>query len=43
MRVKKDMMLNPKDVAKSVLSAVMVPGTAVVNEIVMQPESHQLV
>ncbi len=43
MRVKKEMMLNPKDVARSVLSAVMAPGTAVVNEIVMQPESHQLV
>ena len=43
MRVRKEMMLNPKDVARSVLSAVMAPGTAVVNEIVMQPESHQLV
>lgn len=43
MRVKKEMMLNPKDVARSVLSAVMAPGSAVVNEIVMQPESHQLV
>ncbi len=43
MRVKKEMMLSPKDVARSVLSAVMAPGTAVVNEIVMQPESHQLV
>ncbi len=43
MRVKKEMMLNPKDVARSVLSAVMAPATAVVNEIVMQPESHQLV
>lgn len=43
MRVKKEMMLNPKDVARSVLSAIMAPGTAVVNEIVMQPQSHQLV
>ncbi|GAB5407951.1 MAG: SDR family oxidoreductase [Balneolaceae bacterium] len=43
MRVKKEMMLNPKDVARSVLSAVMAPGAAVVNEIVMQPQSHQLV
>tara|TARA_R110000868_G_scaffold1211_2_gene9353 strand:+ start:75970 stop:76689 length:720 start_codon:yes stop_codon:yes gene_type:complete len=43
MRVKKEMMLSPKDVARSVLSAVMAPGSAVVNEIVMQPESHQLV
>ncbi len=43
MRVKKEMMLNPKDVARSVLSAVMAPGNSVVNEIVMQPESHQLV
>ncbi|MEQ9309940.1 MAG: SDR family oxidoreductase [Balneolaceae bacterium] len=43
MRVKKEMMLNTKDVARSVLSAVMAPGSAVVNEIVMQPESHQLV
>lgn len=43
MRVKKEIMLSPKDVARSVLSAVMAPSAAVVNEIVMQPESHQLV
>ncbi len=43
MRVKKEMMLNPKDVARSVMSAVMAPGASVVNELVIQPESHQLV
>lgn len=43
MRVKKEAMLTPKDVARSVMSAVMAPGTSVVNELVMQPESHQLV
>lgn len=43
MRVKKEMMLNAKDVARSVLSAVMAPGASVVNELVIQPESHQLV
>ncbi len=43
MRVKKEMMLNPKDVARAVFSAVMAPGASVVNELVIQPESHQLV
>lgn len=43
MRVKKDAMLKPSDVARSVMSAVMAPGSSVVNELVMQPQSHQLV
>jgi NADP-dependent 3-hydroxy acid dehydrogenase YdfG len=43
MRVKKEAMLTPSDVARSVMSAVMAPGSSVVNELVMQPESHQLV
>lgn len=43
MRVKKEAMLNPADVARSVMSAVMAPASAVVNEVVMQPQSHQLV
>lgn len=43
MRVRKEAMLSPEDVARSVMSAVMAPGTSVVNELVMQPESHQLV
>lgn len=33
------MMLNPKDVERSVLSSVMAPGTAVANEIVMHPRA----
>lgn len=43
MRVKKEMMLSPVAVAKSILSAVNIPEGSVVNEVVMQPESHQMV
>lgn len=43
MRVKKEMMLNPDAIAKSILSVVTAPEGSVVNEIVMQPESHQMV
>ena len=43
MRVKKDSMLDPKAVARTVLSTVAMPAPGVVNEIVVQPESHQLV
>jgi short-subunit dehydrogenase len=43
MRVKKEMMLNPNEVAKAVLYAVNQPSGSVLNEMVMQPQSHQLV
>lgn len=43
MRVKKEAMLTTEAVAQTVLTAVTMPGAAVVNEIVMQPESHQMV
>ena len=43
MRVKKESMLDPKTVARTVLSTVAMPTPGVVNEIVLQPESHQLV
>lgn len=43
MRVKKEAMLSPAGVAKSVLNVLTAPEGAVINEFVMQPESHQLV
>jgi len=43
MRVKKEMMLTPEEVAKSVYYAVNQPSGSVMNEVVIQPESHQLV
>lgn len=43
MRVKKDMMLSPEEVADAVFYAVNQPTGSVMNEIVIQPESHQLV
>lgn len=43
MRVKKESMLSAKDVARTILSTVAMPVPGVVNEIVLQPESHQLV
>jgi NADP-dependent 3-hydroxy acid dehydrogenase YdfG len=43
MRVKKEAMLTTEAVAQTVLATVTMPGAAVVNEIVMQPESHQMV
>ena len=43
MRVKKEAMLSPDEVARTVVSAISIPGIGVVNEVVMQPESHQLV
>lgn len=43
MRVKKEAMLSPEAVANTVVATLALPGTAVVNEVVMQPESHQLV
>lgn len=43
MRVKKEAMLTPEDVANTVAATLSLPGSAVVNEVVMQPESHQLV
>lgn len=43
MRVKKEMMLSPDEVAKAVYYAVNQPSGSVLNEVVIQPESHQLV
>lgn len=43
MRVKKEMMLTPEEVAKAVYYAVNQPSKSVMNEMVIQPESHQLV
>ncbi len=43
MRVKKDMMLSPDEVAEAVFYAVNQPSGSVMNEVVIQPESHQLV
>ena len=43
MRVKKDMMLTTEEVADAVYYAVNQPSGSVLNEVVIQPESHQLV
>ena len=43
MRVKKDMMLSPDEVADAIFYAVNQPSGSVMNEVVIQPESHQLV
>lgn len=42
MRVQKDKMLTPKEVAKSVYYAANQPEGSVLNEITIQPESHQM-
>ena len=43
MRVQKDKMLTPEEVAKSVYYAANQPDGSVLNEITIQPESHQMV
>jgi NADP-dependent 3-hydroxy acid dehydrogenase YdfG len=43
MRVQKEKMLSPDEVAKAVYYAVSQPGQSVLNEITIQPESHQMV
>jgi short-subunit dehydrogenase len=43
MRVKKEAMLSGKEVADIVAATLSLPQSAVMNEIVMQPSSHQLV
>lgn len=43
MRVQKDKMLSPDEVAKAVYYACSQPAQSVLNEIVIQPESHQMV
>lgn len=43
MRVNKDKMLTADEVAKAVYYAVNQPSGSVLNEVVIQPESHQLV
>ncbi|MGM0588430.1 MAG: SDR family oxidoreductase [Bacteroidota bacterium] len=43
MRVQKDKMLSPEEVAKAIYYAANQPQQSVMNEIVIQPESHQMV
>ncbi len=43
MRVQKDKMLTPEEIAKAIYYAVTQPGSSVLNEIVIQPDSHQMV
>ncbi len=43
MNIKKDIMLTPDEVAEAVYYAVNQPSGSVMNEVVIQPESHQLV
>ncbi|TVQ67483.1 MAG: SDR family NAD(P)-dependent oxidoreductase [Balneolaceae bacterium] len=43
MRVQKEKMLTAAEVAKAVYYAASQPGQSVLNEIVIQPESHQMV
>jgi NADP-dependent 3-hydroxy acid dehydrogenase YdfG len=43
MRVQKDKMLMPEEVAESVYHAANQPGDSVLNEMTIQPESHQMV
>ncbi len=43
MKVQKDKMLTPEEVAKATLYACNQQGASVLNELVIQPESHQMV
>ncbi len=43
MRVQKDKMLTPEEVAESVYYAANQPADSVLNEVTIQPESHQMV
>jgi NADP-dependent 3-hydroxy acid dehydrogenase YdfG len=43
MRVQREKMLAPAEIAKAVYYAASQPANSVLNEIVLQPESHQLV
>lgn len=43
MRVQKDKMLSTEDVAKAIYYAASQPSPGVLNELVIQPESHQMV
>jgi NADP-dependent 3-hydroxy acid dehydrogenase YdfG len=43
MRVQRDKMLTADEVAKAIYYAVNQPGSSVLNEIVIQPDSHQMV
>jgi len=42
-RVRRDKMLSTEEVAKAVYYAASQPSTSVMNEVVIQPESHQMV
>ncbi len=43
MRVQRDKMLTTDEVAKAIYYAINQPGNSVLNEIVIQPDSHQMV
>ncbi len=43
MRVQKDKMLSVDEVAKAVFYAALQQGDSVLSELVLQPESHQMV
>jgi NADP-dependent 3-hydroxy acid dehydrogenase YdfG len=43
MRVQKDKMLQPEEVAKAIYYAATQPSPGIMNEIVIQPDSHQMV
>jgi NADP-dependent 3-hydroxy acid dehydrogenase YdfG len=43
LRVQKDLMLTASEAAKAVFYAVSQPGQSVLNEITIQPESHQMI
>jgi len=43
MKVDRTRMLTPESVADTVIYALNAPGAAIVNEIVMQPDSHQFI
>ena len=42
MRIQRDKMLTVDDAAQAIVYAVSQTGAAVVNELVLQPESHQV-
>ena len=43
MRVQKDKMLTPEEVARATYYACTQPGNSVLNEVTIQPDSHQMV
>lgn len=43
MKVQRDKMLSVDDAAQAILYALQAPSNSVLNEIVLQPESHQFI